>query len=107
MMQKDLIESNVDIDDGPGKLVAPSGHVNVLDFMYENGFTPPDNFGTGAVDCRRLDVLLWSKEHNIGWNGLLGLQATLNDDLALSQWLRENGCPRDERFIIFEYMGEV
>ena len=100
MMKRDLIDSDIDMN-GSGIELLTGGHVNVLDFMYENGFIPPETFSDGAIagGTGTREVLLWAKDHNIGWNEQLCMITAGVGDLTLLQWLLENGCPWDEDVI--------
>ena len=50
---------------------AITGHVHVLEWFFNNGFTNSIHAAHGAATTSNINVLLWTQEHSLGlghWN---------------------------------------
>lgn len=91
MKKRNLISSRVPKD--VWYQTAYSGHIDVLEFLLENGFTPHASVMAGGMDSYRRHVLEFARDHNVGWNEQACTHAASAGNLRVLQWLRENNCP--------------
>ena len=75
------------------------GHIDVLDWLFDNGYRVHHYVIKNSVinDCR--NILLWAREHGLAWDASTCALAALCNNLPLLQWLRENDCPWDSTVI--------
>lgn len=90
---------------GDGKYLwhyaARSGHIEVLDWLGDNGFEFTDDLPLSGACCGfQEEVFSWASQRGINWkNEATCALAALYGNLPCLQWLRENDCPWDGRVI--------
>ena len=101
MKEHDLLGSIQDL----WRAASVHDHIDVLDWLFENGYrVHPDVISTSIISDRR-NVLLWAREHGLAWDASTCALAAIRNDLSLLQWLRENDCPWD-RIVIAAARGQ-
>jgi hypothetical protein len=74
---------------------AGNGHLDVLQWLKENGW-PWDSWTCIlAASGGHLKVLKWSRENGCPWNHVACQEAAREGHLNILKWLRENKCPWD------------
>ena len=96
MKERDLLGS---IQDLWSAACLHGGHIDVLDWLFNNGYSvDPDLILCIIVkDCR--NALLWLRDHGFFWDVNTCVLAVLRNNLPLLQWLRENDCPWDRTVV--------
>jgi len=79
--------------------VAAGGHLEVLQWVREQGCHW--NWETCAIAALygHLEVLKWAREHHCPWNRLTCAHAAGAGHLQVLRWALEHGCPRDEEML--------
>lgn len=75
---------------------ARNNHINVLSWLYHNGYDLGSEFALMLILKENRDALIWARQRGIiEWNARLRVRAALFCSLPFTQWLQENGCPWD------------
>lgn len=84
---------NVDVN------AAAGGHVHVLDWLLNNGYS----LFLGFVDCAarygNIPALQWARDHHIRWSSKTCAAAAYGGHINTLKWLRRNGCSWDGNVI--------
>jgi hypothetical protein len=75
------------------------GHIDVLDWLFNNGYRVDPCIIPSSIRNDRRDILLWAREHDLPWDMVTCRLAVLHENLPMLQWLRENDCPWDHTVI--------
>ena len=67
-----------------------NGHVHVLEWLLDNGFTISNDALIGAAMGGHIDALLWTREHNLVWDIKTCRFAAFEGQLDALKWLGEN-----------------
>ena len=78
-----------------GFLFVCGGHLDILKWMRETypGCAFDEPVASKASQKKRLDCLMWLREHGCPWDAGVMNHAAGHGNLELLKWARENGCP--------------
>ena len=78
-----------------GFLSVCGGHLDILKWIRETypGCAFDEPVASKASQKKRLDCLMWLREHGCPWDARVMNHAAGHGNLELLKWARENGCP--------------
>src|SRR5579872_4304535 len=74
---------------------AKGGHLDILEWAWENAYSFSPLVCAGAAEGGHLDVLMWARLHDCPWNSKTYAGAARNAHINVLEWVKLHGCPCD------------
>ena len=102
-MIKWALENGFQIYEHTYMWAALKGHINVLQYLYENGYplNTDENICTAAARGGKLETLVWLHEIGCPWDTYTCTVAALGGHLEVLRYLHEQGCPWNSNVCLF------
>jgi len=77
------------------RLTAQEGHIEVLEYMRENGRAWDTGTCAAAALKGHLETIKWLRERGCPWGTTTFPYAAMSGSIELMEWLRDQNCPWD------------